>query len=297
MIRLVQSLTTTVLILCCLPSAGSQGDRPKSSESDHAFPIPFEQGAKWGYADANGIVVISPQFEKARNFADGLAAVYVRTAAPSKIGFIDSRGAGTPAVREVKKWGFIDNTGKMVIAPEFEGVGEFSEGLASASRQIPVGEDTWGYINKEGKMVIKPKFSAAAPFSEGLALVRAGGMHLTDSVLKDFVKMGYIDKTGRWLIESRLLYFFYDSFSEGAVPFRKNGGKWGYMNKKGVVFIWPRFDWAGNFSQGLAPALISGSCAHIDKSGNVVDQSPLPDTGQKRRHGTYTWHPHPPPCQ
>jgi len=155
----------------------------------------------------------------------------------------------------------------------------------------------WGYVNSEGKLVIKPQFDGAGPFSEGLALVSAGGVHLTDSVVKSFVKMGYIDQTGHWVIESRLTYFFYDAFSEGAVPFRKNGGKWGYMNAKGEVFIKPRFDWAGSFSKGLAPVLMSGMCAHIDKSGNVIDQSPLRDTGHAKKHGTYTWHPNPPPCQ
>ncbi len=177
MIRLVQSLTTTVLILCCLPSAGSQGDRPKSSESDHAFPIPFEQGAKWGYADANGIVVIIPQFEKARNFADGLAAVYVRTAAPSKIGFIDSRGAGTPAVREVKKWGFIDNTGKMVIAPEFEGVGEFrKDSHLHRARFLSV--KTLGAISaKKGRWSLSLSSVLPLHFQRGLRCP-AGGMHL-----------------------------------------------------------------------------------------------------------------------
>lgn len=46
---------------------------------------------------------------------------------------------GLAGVREGDKWGFIDVSGMGVIKPRFEGVGEFSEGLA------PVG---WGH----GKM-------------------------------------------------------------------------------------------------------------------------------------------------
>ena len=154
-----------------------------------------------------------------------------------------------PAVRETKKWGFINESGQMVIAPEYEAVGYFSEGLAAVSRQWPWSDtDTWGYINKQGEMVIKPQFNKAFPFSEGLALVEAGGVRFTDPIVKDFVKMGYIDKGGRWVIASKYWYFFYENFSEGAVPFRKNFGKWGYMNQRGKVFIRPQFDWTGIFS-------------------------------------------------
>ena len=32
-----------------------------------------------------------------------------------------------------KKSGFIDKTGKVVIEPQFDGVGDFSEGLASVA--------------------------------------------------------------------------------------------------------------------------------------------------------------------
>ena len=42
--------------------------------------IPFSNGGqngaeKWGYLDGKGKIVISPQFDKAESFAEGLAAV------------------------------------------------------------------------------------------------------------------------------------------------------------------------------------------------------------------------------
>ena len=130
-----------------------------------------------------------------------------------------------------------------------------------------------GYSDAARRVVIKPQFSSAKNFSEGLALVWTGGIRLTDPFVNSFVKMGYIDTTGRWVISSRFEYYFFDDFSEGLVPFRKVFDKWGYMDKTGKIAIRPRFDWAGSFSKGIAPVILGGKCAHIDKTGTVKDQS------------------------
>ena len=263
---------------------------------------PVKQADKWGYADASGRMVIAPEFKDARPFSEGLAAVYVEINPPSKIGFIDSRGVRTskPAQR---KWGFIGQDGTMVIPPQFEAVRDFSEGLAAASLAVRRSDsDTWGYIDRQGKMVIKPQFSYAGPFSEGLALVNAGGVCLTDPFVRSFVNIGFIDKSGHWFIRSKFKYFFYDDFSNGLVAFRKNFGKWGYMDKGGKTVIKPQFDWAGRFlGDGLAAVVVNGKCAHIDKSGRVVGQpeplkAPWGEGKLARRVRTFTFNPNRPPC-
>ena len=43
------------------------------------------------------------------------------------------------------KWGFIDETGQIVIEPVYEGVAPFSEGLAAVRL-----DGKFGYINKAG---------------------------------------------------------------------------------------------------------------------------------------------------
>ena len=43
------------------------------------------------------------------------------------------------------EFGFIDDTGKLVIIPQFDDACFFSEGLACVKL-----EDKWGYINKFG---------------------------------------------------------------------------------------------------------------------------------------------------
>ena len=65
-----------------------------------------------------------------------------------------------------KKWGFINASGKVVIAPAYDGASQFSDGLA----MVRIG-NRHGYINHNGKLVIPAKFSSACSFSDGRALV------------------------------------------------------------------------------------------------------------------------------
>jgi len=67
------------------------------------------------------------------------------------------------------KRGFIDKTGKIVIEPQFQGAGDFSEGLASVA--ISDGGYKEGYIDRTGKIVLEPKWDTAGKFSEGVAWV------------------------------------------------------------------------------------------------------------------------------
>ncbi len=90
-----------------------------------------------------------------------------------------------------KKYGFIDRSGKLVIAPRFDLTFHFSGGLAA----IQVGEK-WGYIDKTGKIVIPLRALAhVEDFHHGLAFVST----------KDG-KYGHIDKTGKHVWTPTLLY-------------------------------------------------------------------------------------------
>ncbi len=110
---------------------------------------------KYGYADAKGAIAIKPQFDKAQNFSEGLAAVMI------KEGYNE-------------KWGFIDLTGKMVI-PATYGLkpGRFSEGLAA----VRIGDESeyeMTYIDKTGKRVMDLKPWNLNEFHDGYAWVGTG---------------------------------------------------------------------------------------------------------------------------
>lgn len=98
------------------------------------------------FIDDHGKVITPDGFEAARDFSQGLAAVY-------------SNG----------KWGFIDAAGSITIGFDFQEVGPFSESIAAVKR-----DNKWGYVDEAGHFLIAPAFSWAGAFSEGVAVVDAG---------------------------------------------------------------------------------------------------------------------------
>jgi len=83
-------------------------------------------------------------------------------------------------------WGYADESGKIIIKPQFSKALPFSEGLAAVAIKENY-SDKWGFIDKTGKIVV-PAILKNFPssFSDGLAVIKT-----------DNGKMAYIDKTGK----------------------------------------------------------------------------------------------------
>ncbi len=72
------------------------------------------------------------------------------------------------AVKIGNLWGFVDNTGNVVIKPHYEGAKSFNNGLAA----VKTG-DLWGYITIDDNIVIPAKYEDAIGFSDkGAACVK-----------------------------------------------------------------------------------------------------------------------------
>lgn len=65
------------------------------------------------------------------------------------------------AVKIDGKWGYIDNTGKICIEPQYEDAKPFTNGLAAVKTK-----GFWGYIDMEGNIVIEPVFQDANCMNE-----------------------------------------------------------------------------------------------------------------------------------
>ncbi len=195
-----------------------------------------------------------------------------------KMGYIDNTGkiviepqfdlagdfsAGLAAVRLGMSWGYIDLSGKMVIQPQFTDVGDFSGGLASVQLEE---SGPYGFVDKSGKMVIQPQFfsgSGWAPkFSEGLALVAGEDAN------------GFVDQTGNMVIPPRPGYEYRTDFSEGLAEVQKGAnGPSGYIDMTGTMVIPPRFAGTLPFSEGLSGVWLDPRAytwGYIDKTGKTV---------------------------
>ncbi len=83
--------------------------------------------------------------------------------------FTDSKTVELYPVLKDGKWGYMNKKGRVVIRPEWDYVGRYSEGLAGVREG-----DKWGFIDVSGMVVIKPRFEGVGEFSEGLAPVGWG---------------------------------------------------------------------------------------------------------------------------
>ncbi len=287
-------------LVCLVALCASLNTYGQDKASDKLFPVVL--GGKWGYINRAGKIVIKPQFDGAHPFYDGVAKVMT----------------GKRFTNE--KWNYIDTTGKPIFknlsANRLE---DFSEGLGAVClyKQDEIGY-LCGYMDKTGSWAIEPKFYSSMSFQDGLARTAArdrnsktgtrevyidktgnevialssipsqnsngfseGLARFAVSVQgKDYLPQGYMDKTGKVVIEPK--FEAADDFSEGLaavmffkpakVPDDEKGDPFdaGFIDTTGKIVIKPQFEFYQPFSEGLAFVLINGKMGAIDKTGRVV---------------------------
>lgn len=102
----------------------------------------------------------------------------------------------TPRVAD-GKYGFVDESGAFAITPEYDMAWPFFNGLARVKR-----EGKCGFIDATGHLAIPLQFDDAYDFSEGYARFRSGEL----GGFSSSAKYGYIDPTGKVVIEAKYAY-------------------------------------------------------------------------------------------
>lgn len=225
---------------------------------------------RWGYIDRAGKMVVAPRFDRAEDFSEGLAAVQLG----KTFGYVDREGRmvlvpeqeragplhrkfsdGLALVRRGRHFGFIDRSGKVAIPLRYVGADDFSEGYALACS-----ETGCGYLDRSGRGVIPDEFMGSAQVREGIACITLAMGMSRQRVALYFVAGGRVPGEFEGC----------GSASEGLIAVRI-GDKWGFLDTAGRGVIPPQFDWAGDFSGGLAPAKDgSGLCGYVDRTGSFV---------------------------
>ena len=238
-------------------------------------------GKKYGFIDRNDNMVIAPQFGFTIAFSEGLAVVINdndflvidkkgNTVLPlgDKWADVECFSCGLAAVEIesendgelIYKYGFVDRSGRVVVKPQFDWVGSFSDGLALATLET---NGPSGYIDTTGYLVVKPQYDDADNFSEGLAPVKKDG------------KWRFIDRTGAEVAMLGDRFESVLSLTEGRSVVRI-GEKFGAIDRVGNLIIDVRYDLLFPFSEGLAFARIGDTQGFINTSGVFEIQKPTP---------------------
>ncbi len=199
-----------------------------------------------------------------------------------------SEGLAAAAVSDYRKMGYIDKTGKMVIAEQYSSAAPFYEGLARVRT-----DSGFGFIDREGNEVIPCQYHWAGYFRDGKTYVtdnegktwlinkegeklkliaedcypmyaddkdydvsgRKTGILKAEEII-DLPDGGhrhlmtYYDETGQISTET---YQLKKGLSEGLAPYRdETTKKYGYVDETGKWVIAPVFDRAEPFEDGYA---------------------------------------------
>ena len=139
------------------------------------------KNAKYGFVNGQGQWVISPQFDDAWNFNDGVAMVELK----SKYGYIKMDGSylfepqfdsvnyfkdGIATVKIKNKYGCIKIDGSYLFEPQFDDINRFENGIAKIKLN-----DKYGFIKADGSFIAMPQFDRAYDFEKGKAMVLLEG--------------------------------------------------------------------------------------------------------------------------
>ncbi len=193
------TLLLLFLLACC------------AAQARHAL-VPYVDGAKWGYADSNGKVVIAPKWEAAGFFENGRATVY-------------SNGDRC----------IIDTRGKYIIPPWRHWNGELYPAFKGAHYNARGKDGKYGIIDGNGKEVIPCIYEKTDGNKHPAQWT---GFFNWDDRFHTYAakamkngKIGIIDTLNRTLIA-----FMYDGF---AYNFEPDMPPWYYMvrvkNKYGLI--------------------------------------------------------------
>ena len=134
-------------------------------------------GAKRGFVNKQGKIIVPFIYDGASDFYEGLARVKVRD---------------NPYNDRYNRWGFVDSQGNVAVSIVYDMVGTFHEGLA----RVKMGK--WGFVDKQGNGIIPNIYSAVGAFHDGVAPVKKDG------------KYGLIDRQGNLVVP-----LIYDELTNG----------------------------------------------------------------------------------
>mgnify|MGYP001243324747 CR=1 FL=1 len=196
---------------------------------------------------------------------------------PGSAGEVPERAETLTCTKAHIALGFINKEGKVVIARQFDEVGDFSEGLAWVKKG-----DLYGYIDRNGKYVIPPaKYSGAGHFRGGVARLIKYAPGRDNSYI-------FINKKGKKIYQSPGNYC--GPFSEGYAVGRHRPqfgvmdtkGAWKPLKPKGVYF------WSvGEVSEGLI-AFTAQNDDHTFNSGYVTVEGKLAIRSPYYAHGAFS---------
>ena len=266
-------------VLCSLFLVACNGTPEDNSGTNSELIAMVMLKDKYGYINTNGDYVITPQYDLARTFSNGVACIniggqrngLVEGVVGGKYQFINTKNeiqfnafsSSSPmtfynnvavVIEDDESKSLLTSTGEKV-ASKYTVLGDCEEGLIPAFIEK---EKKLGFINPKGDWVTElPYKYFIGPYSEGLSA-------FTDS---DTKLCGYFDTKGKKAIPAS--YQLANNFSEGVACIRK-GGVYQFIDKTAKLIFDQQFEYATDFHEGLSAVQQMGKWGFINMKGELV---------------------------
>ena len=155
-------------------------------------------------------------------------------------------------VEQSGKYGYIGSDGEVIVAPYYEQICNFHNGLASVRL-----DKKWGWIDLQGKEVIPARYENPGEFKNGMAIASLDG------------KYGWIDTEGNIVID--FLYDWVKDFRNDGIAVAKKHNKWGWIDRTGKIAIPFEFDKIDDYEGGLVRVVQGENTFYINKYGHCVE--------------------------
>ena len=245
---------------------------------------PVRTGDRWGFVDSEGNPIGKADYDETREVRGGLAAVRKKDQW-GFVAYQDGVLKETIPPRFLRAKDFAEGLAAVEESDDAPMTEEVEPALFEEREiQKPTGPVLWGYIIPSGKLWIPLKFAEAGNFLDGRAAVRpegggaptvlidSRGKVRTTGLYQQLVLVG--ERRVAWKREAgwglmdfqeKVVEIFpgeeaqdglggIGPFASGLAPAKDRGGKWGYLDAFGKWVVPPKFERAGVFRNGLATA-------------------------------------------
>jgi hypothetical protein len=231
-----------------------------SQEKQNLFRVNLN--GKYGFIDSTAKEVIPLIYDDIGDYNEGLAIVSIKDQLKEKENYLDCDCYDRTAKC---KYGFIDETGKIVIPLIYDNAEDFING-----KSVIKLNNKWGVINSKGKYIIPVIYDELIPLSDNLIKIKLNN------------KYGFIDSLGNKItpINYSLISDFNGGFAQVAVNDTTTGideevsisikKKWGIINKNGVEIIPTKFDTIEQVLEKKFKVGLNNKFGLIDKTGKNV---------------------------
>ncbi len=245
-------------------------------------------GSRWGLVDLNKKMEITEiKYQELGEYGEGC----IPFAYNNKVGYLDTEGREIiPGIYE-SGWEFkyglaiVQSDGKMmlinkenqVVSERYDFILTLENGFYAANNGGTWEEDMWqekgeikggkyGLMDRKGKALTEVKYDYFENFSEGIAIVKSDGIPgILDTLGNEKLFPDYQSVLS--LHEGLAAVYSGGEYNEQG---ELDGGKWGFIDRKGTLVVPIIYDNGRIFSEGLSLMQAGTRQVFIDKEGNEV---------------------------